>query len=99
MVNLGVDGYTKAPKSPENTPKNANNNLLKTKRILKPKCKLNGGPLLNLACRVDDSSLCPPSVTATGHRPSVCLLMSHIQRLRNPDIEHVANRVDWSTYV
>jgi len=34
------------PKSPENTPKNAkNDNLLKTKRALKPKCKLSGGPV------------------------------------------------------
>jgi len=27
------------PKSPENTPKNAKNNLLRTKKILKPKYK------------------------------------------------------------
>jgi len=41
---------------PENTPKNflktpKNNNLLKTKRIFKPKYKLSRGPVFTLLCQ------------------------------------------------
>jgi len=45
MVNADVDGYTKAlnhRKTPKNVKKN---NILKTKRILKPNYKFSGGPV------------------------------------------------------
>jgi len=43
-----------------------NNNVLKTKRMLKPKYKLSGGRYLGLACQGGNSPLCPFS-HATGY--------------------------------
>jgi len=70
MVNPDVDGYTKTL----NHRKNAKHiNLLKTKRILKPKYKLNEVRFLHLACHCGDLSLCYAFSYASGcdmHLPS-----------------------------
>jgi len=52
VVNWDVDGYTiPNPRLLDNTPKNAKNNLLKTKRILKPKFKQLGVRFVPSACQ------------------------------------------------
>jgi len=50
MVHPDVDGYSKTPNHRKILKKTHKNNLLKTKRILKPKYKLSGGRFLHLAC-------------------------------------------------
>jgi len=50
MVNPDVDCYTKTLNFRKKTPKNAkNNNLLKTKRILKQEYYLSGGPVFTFS--------------------------------------------------
>jgi len=52
MVNLDMDGYTKTLNHRKIIRKvQKNNNLLKTKTILKPKYKLNGARFSHLACQ------------------------------------------------
>jgi len=63
MVNLDVDGYTKILNHRKIIRKmHKNNNLLKTKTILKPKCKLRGGSVFTFSLprggEIRPSALC-----------------------------------------
>jgi len=63
MVNQEVDGNTKT-----NNPRNAeNNNLLKIKRILKPKYKVSGGPVFTFSLPGGNSPFCPQSLNVSGY--------------------------------
>ena len=60
MVNMDVDHYSNPKISTENIPKNAkNDNLQKTKWILKLKYKLIGAQFLHLACQGAINPLSP----------------------------------------
>jgi len=61
------------PYSTENTPKNAKkSNLLKSKRILKLKYKLNGGPVFTFSFAEDGNSLlCPASYATATNTPNI----------------------------
>jgi len=75
-VNLDVDGYTKTLNHRKIIPKiQKNNNLLKTKTILKPKYKLSGGSVYTFSLpRWGNSALFPLSVTS----PAYDILYLHI---------------------
>jgi len=66
MVNLDVGGHTKTINHRNTIRKmQKNNNLLKTKTILKPKYKLSGGSFFTFNLpRGGISTLCPLSVTS-----------------------------------
>jgi len=60
MVIPNVDDYTKIINHRKILRKTQKNNLLKSKRILKPKYKLSGAKLLHLACQEGRFAPLPP---------------------------------------